>query len=693
MVITPAAPTPSHASAGRRFQTFQEASNFLWSIADLLRGEFKAYDFGKVILPFTVLRRLDCVLAATKDQVLAEVKKLKGGRTKNTDLILQAITGVRFHNTSKLDCKRLLDDPSHLAENINAYVNGFSADVREIFVERFQLPVHVAKLDEANLLYKVVKEFVGVDLHPSAMPNHMMGLVFEDLIRRFAEQSNETAGEHYTPREVIRLMVNLLFVEDADILAKKGVVRKLYDPACGTGGMLSVAEEYLYELNKHAHLEVYGQELNDESYAICKADMLVKAENPGHIARGNSFSDDGHKGEQFDYLLSNPPFGVEWKKVVEVVETEHETMGMAGRFGAGLPRINDGSFLFLQHMISKMKAPSEGGSRIAIVFNGSPLFTGDAGSGESEIRRWIIENDWLEAIVGLPDQLFFNTGISTYVWIVTNRKAPERQGKIQLIDATAKFAKMRKSLGNKRHYLTEEHIREITEVYGDFVENDISKVFAGDDFGYWKITVERPLRLAFTPTPERVARVKEVAGFANLARSKKKGEAARAEVEAGQKLQTDILAALATLDGSKTWKRRAEFEGVVAAALKQAGVKLPTMLFDAVVAAIGERDETAEVCTDDKGKPEPDPELRDTENVPLTDDIHAYFKREVLPHVPDAWIDESVTKGESKTKKGYEIPFTRHFYRYTPLRSLDVIEAEVRELEAEIQGMLGGVVR
>ena len=454
-----------------------------------------------------------------------------------------------------------------------------------------------------------------------------------------------------------------------------------------------MAEEYLYELNKHAHLEVYGQELNDESYAICKADMLVKAENPGHIARGNSFSDDGHQGEKFDYLLSNPPFGVEWKKVQEVVEAEHQEMGFAGRFGAGLPRINDGSFLFLQHMISKMKAPSEGGSRIAIVFNGSPLFTGDAGSGESEIRKWIIENDWLEAIVGLPDQLFFNTGISTYVWIVTNRKAPERQGKVQLIDATAKLAKMRKSLGNKRHFLTDEHIREVTEVYGDLVENDISRVFRNEDFGYWKITVERPLRLAFTPTPERIARVREASAFANLARSKKKGEAARAEVEAGQALQASILAALATLDGSKTWKNRAAFEGVVAGVLKAAGLKLPSALFDAVVAALGERDETAEVCVDEKGKPEPDPELRDTENVPLGDDIQAYFAREVLPHVPDAWIDETVTKGESKTKKGYEIPFTRHFYRYTPLRPLEVIEAEVRALEAEIQGMLGEVLR
>jgi type I restriction enzyme M protein len=501
-----AAPVSSSTPV-RQFQSFQELSNFLWSIADLLRGDFKAYDFGKVILPFTVLRRLDCVLAPTKEKVLAEAKKLKATKIKNVDPILNAITGARFHNRSPFDLKRLLDDPANIGANLTAYLQGFPDDVAEIFIDRFQMAVHAQKLDEANILFKVVQRFAFVDLHPDVISNHEMGLVFEDLIRRFAEQSNETAGEHYTPREVIRLMVNLLFVEDKDILTKKGVVKKLYDPACGTGGMLSVAEEYLYELNKDAHLELYGQELNDESYAICKADMLVKAENPGHIARGNSFSDDGHKGETFDYMLSNPPFGVDWKKVQEIVEEEHETMGMAGRFGAGLPRINDGSFLFLQHMISKMKAPSQGGSRIAIVFNGSPLFTGDAGSGESEIRRWIVENDWLEAIVGLPDQLFFNTGISTYIWIVTNRKAPERQGKVQLIDATAMCSKMRKSLGNKRHVLGEEHIRAITELYGDMVENDVSKVFANDDFGYWKITVERPLRLAFAVFPERLARV------------------------------------------------------------------------------------------------------------------------------------------------------------------------------------------
>lgn len=430
---------------GRRFQSFSEASSFLWSIADLLRGDWKQYDFGKVILPFTVLRRLDCVLAPTKEKVLKRAADLKSGPTKNVEPILNRITGVHFHNTSKLDFKRLLDDPNHLAANVNGYVKGFSENVREIFVERFRLPEQVVRLDDADILFQVVQRFAEVDLHPDVVPNHMMGSIFEDLIRRFAEQSNETAGEHFTPREVIKLMVHLLFVEDDDVLTRKGVVKTLYDPACGTGGMLSVADAYLREHNPDGHLEMFGQELNDESYAICKADMLLKAEYPGNIVLGNSFSEDGHADRKFDYMLSNPPFGVEWKKVERVVRDEHETRGFAGRFGAGLPRINDGSLLFLQHMLSKMKPPKEGGSRLAIVFNGSPLFTGDAGSGESEIRRWILENDWLEAIVGLPDQLFFNTGIFTYIWVLTNRKAKKRKGKVQLINAVDLFQKMRKS--------------------------------------------------------------------------------------------------------------------------------------------------------------------------------------------------------------------------------------------------------
>ncbi len=670
----------------RQFQSFAEASNFLWSIADLIRGEWKAHDFGKVILPFTVLRRLDCSLADTKDKVLAQHTKLKSGSVKNIDPVLNRVTGVRFHNVSKLDFARLKDDPNHIAQNLNAYIKGFSENVREILIERFRFPEVVSKLDEQDLLYLVASRFAEVDLHPDAVPNHMMGSIFEDLIRRFAEQSNETAGEHFTPREVIRLMVNLLFIEDDDLLRKKGVVKTLFDPACGTGGMLSVAETYLAQLNPDAHLEVYGQELNDESYAICKADMLLKEENPGNIVYGNSFSADGHAGLRADYMLSNPPFGVEWKKVQKQVEDEHDELGFSGRFGAGLPRINDGSFLFLQHMLSKMKPAAEGGSRLAIVFNGSPLFTGDAGSGESEIRRWILENDWLEAIVALPDQLFFNTGISTYLWILSNRKPKRRKGKVQLINAVELFQKMRKSLGDKRNELGEDHIVEITRLYGDFKPAERCKIFDNEDFGFQKITVERPLKLSFQASAERIERLKSESAFANLATSKKKGKAGESEVAEGKALQAATLKVLGTLVAAKVYKSRDAFEQDLAAACKRAGVKLLGPVMKAVLSALSERDEAAQVCTDAKGTAEPDADLRDTENVPLREKIADYFAREVLPHVPDAWTDES------KTKIGYEIPFTRHFYKYQPLRPLKEIEAEIRGLEKEIQGMLGVVL-
>jgi type I restriction enzyme M protein len=669
----------------RQFTSFSEASNFLWSIADLLRGDYKQHDFGKVILPFTVLRRLDCVLADTKEKVLARHEKLKGGEVKNLGPILNRITDVHFHNISKLDLKRLLDDPNHIAKNLTSYIKGFSEDVREIFIERFKLQEQIDKLDEANLLFLVVKRFAEVDLHPDAVDNHMMGSVFEDLIRRFAEQANETAGEHFTPREVIKLMVNLLFMEDDRALRDRGVVRTLYDPACGTGGMLSVAEQHLRELNPDSHLEVYGQELNDESFGICKADMLIKSENPGNIVRGNSFSNDGHPDKKFDYMLSNPPFGVEWKKVEQAIKNEYE-QGINNRFSAGLPRINDGSFLFLQHMISKMKPPSEGGSRIAIVFNGSPLFTGDAGSGESNIRQWIIESDWLEAIVALPDQLFFNTGISTYIWIVSNRKSRVRRGKVQLINGVELFQKMRKSLGDKRKELGENHIREIVEIYGAFREGERCKIFDNEDLGFRKITVECPLKLNFQASPERIARVKDESAFQKLASSQKKGAAGLKDVEVGEREQAAILRALETLDGSRVYKSRAPFRREVGAAFKKAGLSPDAKVVKAVMNALSERDEEAETCLDANGRPEPDPELRDTESVPLKEDIHAYFEREVKPHVPDAWIDES------KTKVGYEIPFSRHFYVYSPLRPLGEIEAEIRTLEAEIQGMLTGVL-
>ena len=673
---------------GNRFTNFSEIANFLWSVADLLRGAYKQADYGKVILPMTVLRRLDCVLEPTKAKVLAKAEAMKGGKVKEQNLgpVLNRITGVPFHNVSKLDFEKLKGDPNHIGPNLLKYIEGFSPDVRDIFLVRFEFPKHIEKLGRDNLLYLVLQRFAEVDLHPEMVPNHTMGLIFEELIRRFSEQSNETAGEHFTPREVIRLMVDLLFTEDDDTLRKPGMFKTLYDPACGTGGMLSVAEEYLRELNAQAKLEVFGQELNDESFAICKADMMIKGQNPANITPGNSFSEDGHKDEKYDYLLSNPPFGVDWKQVQQVIEQEHETLGFAGRFGPGLPRISDGSTLFLLHMISKMKAVKDGGSRLAIVFNGSPLFSGDAGSGESEIRRWVIENDWLEAIIGLPDQLFYNTGISTYVWVVTNRKPAPRKGKVQLINAVDLFQKMRKSLGNKRNELSQSNIDEIVQLYGEFKERERSKIFDNDDFGYRRIVVERPLRLNFHASAERIARLKEESAFQSLARTKKKGKAGEQEVADGRAVQEKILAALAGLGAERVWKSRAEFIEAVDAALKPVG-KVPAPVRKAVLAALAERAETADICRDAEGSPEPDSDLRDYENVPRKEAIQAYFDREVKPHVSDAWIDET------KTRDGYEIPFTRHFYKLTPLRPLAQIEAEIRKLEGEIQGMLGEVLR
>ena len=668
-----------------KFNHFGEIAGFIWQVADLLRGDYKQADYVKVILPFTVLRRLDCVLEPSKAKVLKRKEALKKRDFKNLDLILDRITGVPFHNASKLDFVRLLDDPNHIAANLSSYIKGFSEDAREIFIQRYKFPEQIAKLDESNLLYQVVSRFAQVDLHPEVVPNHEMGLAFEELIRRFSEQSNETAGEHFTPREVIRLMVNLLFIEDNKALTKPGIVKTLYDPACGTGGMLSVAEEYLHELNPDAHLEVFGQELNDESYAICMSDMMVKGQNPAHIARGNSFSEDGHANSQFDYMLSNPPFGVEWKKIEKAVRDEYDDLGYNGRFGAGLPRINDGSFLFLQHMISKMKPESEG-SRIAIVFNGSPLFSGDAGSGESEIRRWIIENDWLEAIVALPDQLFYNTGINTYIWIVTNKKPKVRKGKIQLINAVGLFQKMRKSLGNKRNELGSEHIREITRTYGDFVESKISKIFDNEDFGYRRIVVERPLRLNFQASPERVERLKAEKAFQNLANSKKKGKAGQKEIEAGYALQEAILKALSALDSECVYGDREDFDADLARVLKMADLKLSAAAHKAILSALSQRDEDAKICRTRKGNPEPDSQLRDYENVLLREHIQDYFEREVLPHVPDAWVDEG------KTRVAYEIPITRHFYEFKPLRPLGEIDKEIRELDEQIQGMLTEVL-
>ena len=704
-------------------ETHSQLANFIWSICNLLRGPYKRNEYRKVILPLTVLRRFDCLLAPTKVQVLEEYGKIKTRPEAAVRRMLSEITERPFYNLSKLDWSTLLNDPNQLAPNLNAYINGFSDNVREI-MERFAFGQQIARMDEKNLLYEVIKRFNGVDLSLKRVDNMQMGYVFEELIRIGAEQSNEEAGEHFTPREVIKLMVNLLLAPEQD-LRKSHIVKTLYDPACGTGGMLSVAEQYIRDLNDEARPFLFGQDYNDEAWAVCKSDMLVKGEDADNIRLGDTFTqdafeyDDQDRKHTFDYMLANPPFGVEWKQQQQHIKREAATLGDKGRFGAGLPRINDGSLLFLQHMLSKRRSPQEGGSRIAIVFNGSPLFTGDAGSGESNIRQWIIENDWLEAIVALPDQLFYNTGISTYIWVLTNRKTPERTGKVQLIDARRFFVKMPKSLGNKRNKLGDpsdrpgepDQIGDITRIFGNFQDGEnyifpeedpitkelvereriVSKVFDNEDFGFHKIVVERPLRLNFQASLERIARLESEPAFVKLAISSKKDEAVRRrEIEAGKRRQKEIrqlLADFAAAHGETLYKQCEAFVADLRQQEGIAGILLSASERKAVLAALGERDETAEICRDRNGNPDPDPELRDTESIPLKEDIAEYFQREVLPHVPSAWIDES------KTKVGYEIPLNRHFYRYEPPRPLDVIEKDIKQLEKEITELLTEVTQ
>ncbi|MFF7565247.1 N-6 DNA methylase [Streptomyces pseudovenezuelae] len=660
-----------------------ELANHAWSVADLLRGDYKQSDYGKVILPFTVLRRLECVLEPTREKVVETVARF-AGQDIDTGHFLRRASGHSFYNKSDLTLRKIAADPQNAAKNLQIYVGAFSDNAREV-LDKYEFNQQVRKLDSANLLYQVIGRFTDLDLHPDVVPNHNMGYIFEELIRRFAEQSNETAGEHFTPREVIKLMVNLLVAPDADALTVPGVVRTVMDPACGTGGMLSAADDRIKALNRDATVEVYGQELNPESWAICRSDLMIKGQDPENIRFGNSFSDDGHAHRKFDYILANPPFGVEWKKVKDEVEYEHKSLGDAGRFGAGLPRINDGSLLFLQHMISKMKpvdVNGGGGSRIAIVFNGSPLFTGAAESGESNIRRWILENDWLEAIVALPDQLFYNTGISTYFWILTNRKDADHKGKVVLLDARVQWVKMRKSLGDKRKELGDgtngrpDHIGDITRLYAEALQvaGDAEhplygkvKVFANEDFGYQRITVERPLKLRFEVTEETLAALAESKPVAKLERSE------------------EFVAAVRTLLGS-SWTTKSEAFIALKDAVVAAGLTWPSgaPFAKAVRETIGVRDPEGEVQKV-KGAAEPDADLRDYENVPLGEDVEEYLKREVLPHVPDAWIDHT------KTKIGYEIPFTRHFYVYKPPRPLAEIDAELKSLEAEIQALLGEV--
>ena len=659
---------------------------FIWSVADLLRGVYKQSEYGRVILPLTVLRRLDCVLEPTKADVLERLEELPV-RLRNREPLLEQAAGQSFFNTSRHTFATLLGDPDNVAGNLRNYIARFSESARDI-VDKFNFDVQIDRLDSHNLLYLVVAKFAGIDLTPETVSNLEMGYLYEELIRKFSELSNETAGEHFTPREVIRLMVNLLFVDDDELLTRPGVVKTLLDPACGTGGMLSVAEDHLRRLNPEARLKVFGQEVNAETYATCRADMLIKGQEASNIRFGNSFDDDQHQGERFDYLLANPPFGVEWKMVADTIRDEHAFQGFAGRFGAGLPRINDGSFLFLQHMISKMKRPEKGGARLAIVFNGSPLFTGGAGSGESEIRRWIIENDMLEAVVALPDQLFYNTGISTYFWVVTNRKTPKRRGNVQLIDARESFTKMRKSLGQKRKEIFEEQIDEITRLYGAFEEGPRVKIIPNESFGFLRITVERPLRLRWEITDHTLA---AVGADKKVAKLKVQQCAA-------------LLKKLRTHHGA-TFTTEKPARQVVQEVLLSAGAgKLPALV-KTVTDGLAVRDPEAPAVTDHAGDPKTDANLRDYENVALPNvrvtfeadptarletiayrtAVDDYMAREVLPYVPDAWHDHT------KTSIGYEIPVTRHFYTYRPPRPISEIDLAIRALEEEIRILLAEV--
>jgi len=644
--------------------------NFIWNIAESLRGPFKPSEYGSVVLPFTVLRRLDAVLADTKAEVLKVAPTVENAPDVLKHLKLTEASGHQFYNTSPFDFGKLVADPQDLRSNIAAYLAGFSSNVRDIF-DRFEFDKTLNKLAEKNKLFVVTEKFAQADFHPRAVSNIQMGLVFEELIRWANERSNETAGDHYTPREVISLMVQLIFALDDDALTKSGVVRSIYDPTAGTGGMLSVADEYLRRANPGIQLSLYGQDYNDASYAICKADMVIKGQDVDNIALGDTLTEDAFEDKKFDYGLSNPPFGVDWKDQRAVVEDEHSKLGFKGRFGPGTPTVSDGAMLFLLHLVSKMRKPEDGGSRMAIVLNGSPLFSGGAGSGESNIRKWLLDNDLVEAIIGLPKDMFYNTGISTYIWVLTNRKQDERRGKVQLIDAREMFTKLRKGLGSKRNELSPENIHTIVELYSRFEAGENSKIFRNEDFLYRTITVERPLQLSWQATPDRIDTV--------------------FEAKAVQKLkETDAAALRAALDRlgpDKVWINRAEFHKALKDAAKAEGLTLPAPLLKTVTMELGEQDDTADICRDAKGNPEPDTSLRDTENVPWDEDIDEYVAREVLPYAPEAWVDHT------KTKEGAEIPFTRHFYQYVPPRPLEEIDRDLERVMEELRAMLSEVER
>jgi len=659
---------------------FNKKADFIWSIANLLRGDYKQSEYQKVILPLTVLRRLDCVTKPNKEQVLERYKQLEKQGIQNVAPALKKASGEKVYNTSEYTFESLCDDPDQIASNLHYYINSYDEETTEIF-DKFDFDHQIERLDEADLLYQVMDEFKDIELHPDTVPNEEMGYIYEELIRKFNELSNETAGEHFTPREVIELMVNLIFDEDDGVLTEEGAIRTVYDPACGTGGMLSVAEDHVRSFNKDANLKVFGQELNPESYAICNSDMLIKGQEPQNIAYGNSFTNDGFQNRTFDYMLSNPPFGVSWKKVKDEIEQEHEQEGYAGRFGAGTPRVSDGSLLFLQHMISKMKSIEEGGSRLAIVLNGSPLFAGGPNSGESSIRRWIIENDWLECVIGLPKNLFYNTGIHTFIWVLSNDKPENRKEKIQLVDARNLYEEMDESLGEKRYKLNQEHINEITHIFGDIEANGRSKILDNNEFGYRRIVIDRPLRLKFKATGERIESLHEERAFTNR----------------DEEIQEKVKDALRTLDSEKVWIDRDSFIEDVELTFETNGVDVRNSVYNAIERALGERDQDANIVTNSKGEPEHDTEIRDRERIPLTEDPEEYFEREVQPYVDNAWINDDSRYYDEKDGKlgsvGYEINFNRHFIDYEPPRTMDDINSDLREISEQISKLTENIIK
>ena len=655
---------------------------FLWNIAESLRGTYKEEDYRKVMLPMIVVRRFDCLLDDYDREIIKSVYKEYDflPEEEKDDIVIADLKenhnmNLQFYNVSDFTWKKLLDDSENIKSNFEEYLNGFSNNVKEI-IGKFKFKDEINQLDKKDKLFAVLNKMYEVDLHINAVSNNKMGYIYEEMLRRFTE--NSAAGEQYTPREVIRLCMEMLFMGKEHFLTEEGKVISIGDFCCGTGGMLSIGEDYVEKINPSAIVNVYGQELLDESFAICQADMLMKGQNPDNIRLGNTLTQDRFKNEHMRFLISNPPFGVTWKDEEKIVKEEAD-LGFDGRFGAGTPRVSDGSLLFLQNMISKMYDDEEG-SRIAIIFNGSPLFTGDAGSGESNIRKWIIENDLLEGIIGLPTDMFYNTGIATYIWVLTNRKEEKRKGKIQLVNATNYYQNMRKSLGNKRKEITEEQIQEIKELYVNFEENENCKIFDNADFGYRKITIDRPLKLSFVVIVEAIENVKNTTQFINLAVSKKKDEEVKAEEERlGREKQEKLVKLLESFDSEKEYLSRDEFIKELKVKSKEFGITLAAGLIKAIVGAIGVRNENAEICRDSKGNVESDSTLRDTESIVLKDDVYDYFEKEVKPHVSDAYMDES-TFGNV----GYEIPFTRHFYKYEELRPFADIMKEVEELESEI---------